>query len=136
VWLAYGLQNPCRQPSRHLGAPLSRVLAKRIGFAVLGGLAVVSVLIAVGTEAHDAGMTSLLSFGSLEWVVPFVVLASVGLFAWLALAPRDSEEPPAHAEATCPVCGRSMLDDWRLCPECGTLVDEHEAPAEQLSTRP
>lgn len=103
---------------------MTRLSAKRIGFAVLGGLASVSVLTAVAAELDDSGLARLYNLGVLEWIVPIVAGASVGVCAWLVLKalPEDTEAS-THTEEACPACGRLILDDWRLCPHCGTLVE-------------
>jgi len=102
---------------------VNRLTVKRLGFAVLGGLLVVSMLTAVVAEIDGSGWAQLYSLGVLEWIVPIVAGASVGAVAWMILgAMPGAAEPPLHTEEACPACGRLILDDWRLCPHCGTLV--------------
>jgi endogenous inhibitor of DNA gyrase (YacG/DUF329 family) len=98
---------------------------KRASIAVLGGLTAGVVLVAiVAAETSESGLGSLpAGLGSAEWALPFVVGSFVGLFAWWALTALADRERPLHTEAACPACGRPILDDWRLCPECGTLVE-------------
>jgi hypothetical protein len=101
---------------------MSRLFETRLGFAVLGGLAAVSVLIAVVVQMDESGLSRLYNIGQIEWFVPIAVGASVGLVAWSALGGLSGDDSPSHTEAACPACGRPILDDWRLCPDCGTLV--------------
>jgi hypothetical protein len=110
---------------------VSRFSARRIGLTVLGGLAAVSLVAVLITEIDAAGFGRAGDTGGLAWLAPVVVGASIGVVAWLALRalPRESAASP-RAEHGCPACGRLILDDWRLCPHCGTLV---ECKAEQVA---
>ena len=58
----------------------------------------------------------------------FSLLASlaVGLLAgglaWVALG--DARDVPSSARArACGNCGSLVLDDWRLCPDCGRFIN-------------
>ena len=101
---------------------MSRSFAKRAGFAVLSGLIAAAVLILMLAEGDDAGLAHLHSLGGGEWAFPFVVGACVGLVAWWGLGARSGAERSLVSQASCPMCGRPIRDDWRLCPDCGTLV--------------
>jgi hypothetical protein len=106
-------------------ASVTRVIVKRIGFAVLGGLATVSLFTLLAAEAEDRGLARLHGFGIFEWVVPVLLGASVGVAAWLVLRSLPPErDVPELSEEACPACGRLILDDWRLCPHCGTLLEQ------------
>ena len=102
---------------------MSRLSVKRAGLAVLGGLVAGAVLIVTIAGADKAGLAQLHRLGIAEWALPFVVGTCVGFIAWWTIGAIGDEEPPLHVEAACPACGRPILDDWRLCPDCGTLVE-------------
>jgi hypothetical protein len=104
---------------------VSRLFIRRFGLAVLGGLMAVSVLVAVVAQVDEFGFVRPYNLGLLEWVVPVIAGVAVAAVAWLVLEglPEEDEDLP-HAAASCPACGRLILDDWRLCPHCGTLVED------------
>ena len=109
---------------------------KRASVAVLGGLTAGVVLVAIVAETGESGLGSLpAGLGRAEWALPFVVGAFVGLVAWWALTALADQEPPLHTEAACPACGRPILDDWRLCPDCGTLVERASNTPEERPAR-
>ena len=107
---------------------MNRLSVKRLGIVVLGGLAAVCAMTATAAAAEDTGMLRLYNLGPLEWVAPVFAGASVGIVAWLVLSSMP-EEPDVytHTESACPACGRAVLDDWRLCPHCGTLIEHRTA---------
>lgn len=51
----------------------------------------------------------------------FVVLGVI----WLLLSQRPAgpETSGTFRYVACPSCGRDVLEDWRLCPYCGSLLD-------------
>jgi len=105
---------------------------KRAGIAALGGLVAGAVLIIAIAGADGDGLVRLHSLGAAEWALPFVAAVCVGLITWWAIGAMGDDEPPLHVEAACPACGRPILDDWRLCPDCGTLVERaSERPTER-----
>jgi hypothetical protein len=64
-------------------------------------------------------------------VAPLVVGVMVGLLGWLVLGTKR-EVGAKSPDKACDNCGSSVLDDWRLCPECGTLIesaDEGDGPS-------
>jgi predicted amidophosphoribosyltransferase len=66
--------------------------------------------------------------------VPVVAGVAAGALAWLVLdGVHGEEDAPLHSAAACPACGRPMLDDWRLCPHCGTLVGRESAGVDGFS---
>ena len=110
---------------------MSRLSVKRAGIAVLGGLVAGTVLVVAIAGADEKGLAQLHRLGAGEWALPFVAAVCVGLIAWWAIGAMGDEEPPLHMEAACPACGRPILDDWRLCPDCGTRVERaSERPTE------
>ena len=102
---------------------MSRSLVKRASFAALGGLVAGAVFIAMLADTDASGLGPFHRLGAIEWALPFGAGACVGLIGWWALGALGGEDLPLHTEAACPACGRPILDDWRLCPDCGTLVE-------------
>lgn len=111
---------------------MSRLSVKREGIAILGGFVAGTVMTIAIAGADKDGLAQLHRLGAAEWALPFVVAVCVGLIAWWAMGAIGDEELPLHVESACPACGRPILDDWRLCPDCGTLVERaSERPAER-----
>jgi hypothetical protein len=106
---------------------VTRVSAKRVGLAVFGGLAAICILTAIAANLDDSGFAPFGSLGIFMWVMPLILGASVGALAWLLLGGASSEQQGSgRAELACPVCGRPILANWRLCPHCGSLVHTAE----------
>jgi len=64
----------------------------------------------------------------LALALPVLALLVVAGATWFVLTRRiaPDEEPQAYVE--CGACGRSILEDWRLCPYCGSRVEPEQAP--------
>ena len=106
---------------------MSRLFAKRAGIAALSGVLAAALLILMLAQDTDAGLAHPHAFGGATWAFPFVVGACVGLVAWWALGSRAESSARETADAACPICGRPVRDDWRLCPDCGTLIEDDAA---------
>ena len=95
--------------------------------------AALALLVALGLAAlrgGDSALSQLLGFRTLELAVPLAAGAVIGLGAWALLddPPSPTQDAP-YAEMACPVCGRAILEDWRLCPYCGSFVVTAESRA-------
>jgi hypothetical protein len=113
---------------------VDRLSIRRAGLAVLGWFAAVSILVAVAAEVGHSEFARLYNLGLFEWAVPVVAGVAAGALAWLVLdGVHDEDDQPSHSAAACPACGRSMLDDWRLCPHCGTLVAREPLQTDGIS---
>jgi RNA polymerase subunit RPABC4/transcription elongation factor Spt4 len=68
-------------------------------------------------------------------VIAAALLTVPGLILYLLLRPRRTMEEEYQSSLeeeallasiagrlTCPGCGRSVADDWRICPSCSTLL--------------
>ena len=115
---------------------MKRVALLRASAAALGGLAVVTALVAIVVVASGrSGVLSGVGHASL-WTVPLVAGAAVGALSWFLLSSSpaaDTASERQRATVECPNCGSALLDDWRLCPHCGRSSDqtppcEHAAP--------
>lgn len=55
-------------------------------------------------------------------ITPLVFGVSVGAIVWLVLSvAARADIKPRNKE--CQSCGSSVLDDWRLCPDCGNFIE-------------
>lgn len=81
---------------------------------------VVSVFDRLGRSASSSGMAE----SPALFVAPVVSLVSIVGITWYLLTRRsryrDSDD---HPYVRCSNCGRSMLEEWRLCPYCGSRVE-------------
>ena len=71
------------------------------------------------------------------WVVPLTVGALLALVALLLVerssGPADEGVPAA---TSCAACGKPIIEEWRLCPHCGELLEcELTLPVEGGPTR-
>jgi hypothetical protein len=64
-------------------------------------------------------------------MVGLVAALVIGTLAWFLLdageLPGGSDEPE---ERRCPGCNRAILQQWRMCPYCGTMLDSGDPVAE------
>jgi len=92
---------------------------------VLGGIAVavslLGLLVVADAGRGFAGSVATTAFG---WMIPLVAGALVGVASWLLLVGRENDEAASdlHSSA-CEACGQPIIEDWRLCPHCGTITD-------------
>lgn len=105
---------------------MSRISAKRIGLAIIGASVAMWLVLTAVARADAAGLAAAYPLGAFGWMVPVAAGAAVGLVAWVALGTGTASDPDSiiRDEHPCAACGRMILDDWRLCPYCGTLVDD------------
>lgn len=92
---------------------------------MLGGLAVVGGLAAVLLWTDPARMFSgANATAPLSWTVPLASVFVIAGVAWLLLSQDGRGRHGADdGSIECPVCGRSVMADWRLCPYCGSLLE-------------
>ncbi len=115
---------------------MSRSPAVRITAALLGGVAAASALFAVllvaTADERGAGFRSL----GHGWGVPLLAGVVVGILSWLLLneSPVDDESRALSGHTLCSACGSPILEDWRLCPYCGTFLGDVE-PLQRGATR-
>jgi hypothetical protein len=69
----------------------------------------------------------------LGWVVPLGVLFVIVAVSWFLLAQDRPEQAAESVYVICPVCGKAILRDWRMCPYCGERAGRAE-PAEDNVT--
>ncbi|MDH4139138.1 MAG: hypothetical protein OEV43_01035 [Coriobacteriia bacterium] len=94
-------------------------LAAALSFALVG-LAASILLVATGVCAQAPT-----ALARLEWIVPLVAGVVIGVVTYMLVdggAEKDTEVHDAPASSECAVCGSPILDEWRLCPHCGSLL--------------
>jgi len=57
------------------------------------------------------------------WALALVVGTLVALVALLLLEPLQDPQVAIHATSTCAACGKPTLEEWRLCPYCGLILE-------------
>ncbi len=100
---------------------------RRLGFGstVMGSLIGVSALHWALLSAFDAQAFSGCTVGeTFGWLVPPLSGALIGGVAWLLMERRGENKTPGELQrATCPVCASPVITEWRMCPQCGNMLD-------------
>ena len=102
----------------------------------------VAVLAAVATGAALVGVVSAFlpegagaSFGFRTF--PLVALLAFGVvagtFTLLALSVRADASVSTRVK-TCASCGSAVLENWRLCPDCGRFIEPGDASGDSDRT--
>jgi len=109
----------------------------RVAAAVFGGVAVaVSLLGILAFVNADEGFAGCAATTALGWTIPLVAGGLVGLTSWLLLVERDSgDDRPGLQSSRCDACGSPVVDEWRLCPYCGHVVQAQAASGTQIQER-
>ena len=105
---------------------MKRVGLLRVSAAALGGLAAVTALVAFGVLMSMRSGVLVSATQAPLWALPLVAGGTVGVLSWFLLdGARTSEDPSDDVRVTvaCEHCGKTMLEDWRLCPHCGNTCD-------------
>ncbi|MDZ4180757.1 MAG: hypothetical protein U1E29_16260 [Coriobacteriia bacterium] len=98
---------------------------RRSGIALLVGLAVVGLvgtLIVARRVDEGALYTIATPFG---WLVAGLAAAAIlgsgfALLGWTR--DRPEEETLTPRASVCNACGRGIIEGWRMCPHCGSLL--------------
>jgi hypothetical protein len=102
---------------KHVRDDIRRLLgAIALGLGLAAATLVVSAFLNGRLDLR--GCTATVPFG---WTIPIVSLVVIGVAVWLLLSSAGTDRS-SDADArymACPACGRSVLEDWRLCPYCG-----------------
>jgi len=107
--------------------------AQRWALVLVGGLTFAAllfgVLVRLNAEYGFVACTATTPFG---WIVPVVAGAVLGLVVLILLDDRrrDSGDDEAGRElrsTACPSCGNEIIDEWRLCPDCGQLLSRSDS---------
>lgn len=100
----------------------------RIALAVFGGLCaailMLGVLAYVNGGLQFADCTGTTRTG---WIVPLIGGLVIGMTSLALLKPGDDVSDPGPGDSlhasTCVACGNPILEEWRLCPHCGQLLE-------------
>ena len=105
--------------------PGARRLVVLIGGLVAGGVA---LGFSAALMASRLSLTHAVTVG-IGWMTA-VAWISVGALIWLLLSRDDlTDSMPMRALEHCRACGMAIADDWRLCPHCGTLIEDEPVAA-------
>lgn len=102
----------------------------RFIFATLAGglLGMLCVVLArlIGPQAEPHSTIA----ASLGWVPPVAAGVVIGVAVLLLGAGRSSSHSagPDLGTRSCPECGRVVGQEWRLCPHCGSRLDDQSEP--------
>ncbi|MDP2182739.1 MAG: hypothetical protein Q8K99_09250 [Actinomycetota bacterium] len=90
--------------------------------AVVATAAAAALVIAIETGGGIGGCTSTAAF---RWFVPLLAAAVIGGVAIMLLegSPSESASTDTLQSGTCAVCGSAIMDEWKLCPHCGALLE-------------
>ncbi len=91
----------------------NRSVLANAAFSALVALAVVALML---TLSHTGPVT-------LVWGLALIVGTLVALVALLLLEPQRDLEVPSSATSPCGTCGKPTLEEWRLCPYCGQMLE-------------
>jgi hypothetical protein len=61
----------------------------------------------------------------LTLLAPFAVGVMVVALGWLFFGSKSHDDSPG-ADKVCINCGSSILDDWRICPDCGRFIESSD----------
>jgi hypothetical protein len=97
--------------------------------AILGtvsGLAaffwVVSLIDSSGSPVADARSLELFL------ALPVLVILALAGAAWFIVSRSTAHRAEPRVYVECDSCSRSILEEWRLCPYCGSRVDRDAVP--------
>jgi hypothetical protein len=57
------------------------------------------------------------------WGLALIVGTLVSLVALLLLEPHREVDPPGRTASSCAACGKPTLEEWRMCPYCGQMLE-------------
>jgi hypothetical protein len=114
-----------------------RKSVKRLALVVAGGFVATGSILAAVTFIGEMYVTGSAT-AAYGWIIPIITGAVIGLVAFLLLdADPVERKPPVEIRSTaCSECGAEINDDWRMCPHCGTMLeDEEKASRRDYRTR-
>ncbi|MDO8987176.1 MAG: hypothetical protein Q7V14_03015 [Coriobacteriia bacterium] len=112
-------------------AALTRTLLTLAGLAAGGVVMLALISLVNGSE----GFACCTASAPLGWIVPLVaagVIAAVGIS--LLSSSVDSHggtDFVAIPEDLCESCGSPMVKEWRLCPNCGRLLQDPDTGVDE-----
>lgn len=91
----------------------NRSLLAGAAFSALVALALVALMLSL---SHTGPATP-------AWGLALIVGTLVALVALLLLEPRRELEDSSSVSSSCSACGKPTLEEWRLCPYCGQMLE-------------
>ncbi len=103
------------------------VLASLAGALLLSGAAIAAV--SLGTEVRILGVP--------VWMVSVLAGMLLGLVGLLLFEPPiDAPGSDVLKDTSCAACGKQIIEEWRLCPHCGQLLEcDMSLPVERGPSR-
>lgn len=99
----------------------------KLVLAVLGGILGVALMLGILSVVNGGkGFVCCTGTTGIGWVVPLIGGLVIGAVSLALLGSEKDEQPPDEIglrSSSCPSCGSSILDEWRLCPHCGQLLE-------------
>jgi hypothetical protein len=113
-----------------------RKAIKRLALVVAGGFVLTGVVLAAVTflgETYSPDSTT----AAYGWIIPIITGAVIGLVAFLLLDTEDvaSGTDVGLRSTSCASCGAEVIDEWRMCPHCGAMLDGEAASRKDYRTR-
>lgn len=105
---------------------MKRTLLAGTTGTLLGSLATgVALFAVVAYFNRGTGFSFCTATTGLGWTVPLITgLLIAGVVVLLLGSAEDTTEaPPELRSSTCSACGTSIIDEWRMCPHCGELLE-------------
>lgn len=101
---------------------LTRTLLMLAGLAA-GGVAMLAFLSVINGDAGFAFCTATTRLGWLAPLVAGLVIGTVSLSLLSGEAPAiEHNVENWDSGAVCDACGSPVIDQWRMCPNCGQLL--------------
>jgi hypothetical protein len=91
----------------------NRSLYAGLAFGTLVVLALAALILSMSRTAATAPV----------WGAALIVGTLVSLVALLLLEPQPEVDPPERTASSCAACGKPTLEEWRLCPYCGQMLE-------------
>lgn len=108
-----------------LRSPVIRLLAAAAA-GIVTALALLALLQLINGGAGFARTTAATAFG---WAIPIVACGVGVALGWALLRPAGrSHDATPTVQCRCPQCNGPVQGTWRLCPHCGAIIADEEAP--------
>jgi hypothetical protein len=65
-------------------------------------------------------------YAQLTLLAPFAVGLMAAVLGWLLFNSESRDDSP-DTDKACLHCGSTVLDDWRICPDCGRFIESSDA---------
>jgi len=91
----------------------NRSLYAGLAFGTLVVFALTALILSMSRTAATAPV----------WGLALIVGTLVSLVALLLLEPQREVDAPGRTASSCAACGKPTLEEWRLCPHCGQMLE-------------